>query len=121
MADELHVGADFLAALRSYAQDADDAVQEAVSLGMSHLANSVQEAAARSDRWKEAAVHIEAWADDGRLWLGVRNTPSVSEAQAAEYGDPLHPPVPMLRNTARFEREANQIANSYYDQRMGVR
>lgn len=121
MADELHVGADFLAALRSYAQDADDAVQEAVSLGMSHIARNVQEAAARTDRWKNAATHIDVWADDGRLWLGVRGTPMVSEAQAAEYGDPSHPPIPLLRNTAGLDREANQIANAHYDQRMGVR
>jgi hypothetical protein len=113
VADTLHIGADFLAALGEYTQAVHEAVQEASKLAMENIQNSLRESARLNERWKNVSDHIESWSQDGRLVVGIRNTEVMSEAMSAEYGDADNPPVPMFRNMKAATMEASEKMDSY--------
>lgn len=98
MAETLHIGAGFFAALDKYAQAVNSAVLESAERTMVGVQNNLRAAAKRSERWKPLAEHIETWSQDGRFVVGVRNADVLNEAMAAEYGDEYNPPDPLIRS-----------------------
>src|SRR5262245_1055628 len=63
-----------------------------------YLHEQVVEQARHTPGWEALADEIEVWSQDGKLWVGVRNTQYVSEAWVAEYGDESHIPSGLLRS-----------------------
>lgn len=98
MADTLHIGAGFFAALDRYAQAVNLAAQESAERTMVGVQDRLRAAAKRSERWQPLAEHIETWSQDGKFVVGVRNADVMNDAMAAEYGDENHPPVPLIRS-----------------------
>ena len=98
MADSLHIGAGFFAALDAYAQAVNEAVRESAERTMTKVQDDLRAAARKSERWLPVAEHIETWSQDGKYVVGVRNADVMSEAMSAEYGDPANPPIPLIRS-----------------------
>jgi hypothetical protein len=98
VADTLHIGAGFFAALDRYAQAVNLAAQESAERTMVSVQDNLRAAAKRSERWQPLAEHIETWTQDGKYVIGVRNADVMSDAMSAEYGDEKHPPVPLIRS-----------------------
>lgn len=97
MANSLHIGVDFFAALDEYAKAANAAVQASAEATMIHVQEGMRAAARKNERWMPVAEHIESWSQDGRFVVGIRNADVMSQAIAAEYGDAEHPPSPLIR------------------------
>lgn len=98
MANSLHVGVDFFAALDEYAKAANEAVQQSAQAAMEDLQKGMKDIASKTERWMPIAEHIETWTQDGKYVIGVRNTEVMSAAVAAEYGTADHPPSPLIRS-----------------------
>lgn len=98
MAETLHIGAGFFAALDNYAQAVNSAALESAERTMVNVQDNLRAAARRSARWQPLAEHIETWSQDGKFVVGVRNTDVLNEAMAAEYGDEHNPPAPLIRS-----------------------
>jgi hypothetical protein len=98
VANSLHIGVDFFAALDEYAKAANAAVQESAEATMFNVQEGMKAAARKNERWMPVAEHIETWSQDGRFVVGIRNADVMSEAVAAEYGDAENPPVPLIRS-----------------------
>lgn len=98
MAETLHIGAGFFAALDKYAQAVNAAALESAQQTMVSVQDSLRAAARRSERWQPLAEHIETWSQDGRFVVGVRNADVLSDAMAAEFGDERNPPSPLIRS-----------------------
>ncbi len=98
MADSLHIGAGFFAALDAYAQAVNNAARESAERTMTMVQDNLRAAARQSERWLPIAEHIETWSQDGKYVVGVRNADVMSEAMSAEYGDPANPPIPLIRS-----------------------
>jgi hypothetical protein len=98
VADSLHIGAGFFAALDAYAQAVNSAVHESAQKTMIKVQDDLKAAARQSERWLPVAEHIETWSQDGKYVIGVRNADVMSEAMSAEYGDAAHPPIPLIRS-----------------------
>lgn len=119
MTEDLRIGVDFLSALSTYAQAAHLATQEAAQIGMETLQKELRIQARNHPRWHQAQDHIQVWAEDGHLVVGV--APELqSEAMSAEYGDADHPPVPLLRNHPAAERAAVEAMNAHIESIFGV-
>jgi hypothetical protein len=63
-----------------------------------YLHERVVEQARQTPGWEALADEIEVWSQDGKLWIGVRNTQYVSEAWVAEYGDETRAPTGFMRS-----------------------
>ena len=98
MADSLHIGAGFFAALDAYAQAVNSAARESAERTMTKVQENLRAEARKSERWLPVAEHIESWSKDGKYVVGVRNADVMSEAMSAEYGDPTNPPIPLIRS-----------------------
>jgi hypothetical protein len=100
MANSLHIGVDFFAALDEYAKAVNAAAQASAETAMLHVQEDMKAAARKNERWLPVAEHIEMWSQDGKFVVGVKNTDVMSQAMAAEYGDAEHPPVPLIRSVS---------------------
>lgn len=120
MAEMLHIGAGFFAALDNYVQAVSSAALEAHRAGTEELVDSLRETARSHPRWKNAADHLEAWTEDGEVRVGVRTPHMVSEAHAAEYGDGHHPPAPLLRHMPVAKHKAAEKMDSVLHHRLGI-
>ena len=76
---------------------------------------------ARADpRWVGVADFIDAWDENDRFVVGVRDDEMVSQAFAAEYGTEDYPPSPLLRTMDEAMRMASARATSHIASRIGV-
>lgn len=112
MADDLHIGGDFLAALDDYAQDVTRSSYGAAAAGVDKFQQQLRADARDHPRWTGVADSIEAWDEGGRLAYGVRNQ-ALHEAMDAEFGDADNAPVALIRTAHRAKSAASQAMDDY--------
>lgn len=120
MAEMLHIGADFFAALDDYVQAVSNAAVEAHEAGTRELRSSLQESARSLPIWNDVADDIDTWVDDGELRVGVRSPRSVKKAHIAEYGMGPIPPTPLLRNMPLATKRAGEAMDEVLHERLGI-
>lgn len=120
MAEMLHIGAGFFAALDKYVQAASSAALEAFEEGQSALHKEIKQSAKDHPRWKDIADHIERWDDENGAYIGVRNPEVLDKAMDAEFGDKKHPPAPILRNTFVQAQKASERVDEVLSTRLSI-
>jgi hypothetical protein len=116
---QIRVGANYLSALSAYAEAVNRAANDAMVAGAAALQESLREHAAASARWGDAAEHITVEARDGRFHVGVSHKDFISEAMSAEYGDEMHPPVPVIRTGMQHQEKVAQVTGDIMSRQLG--
>jgi hypothetical protein len=120
VAEMLHIGGGFLAALDNYVQAVVQTAPEAHAEGVRTFQADIQRRASLHPRWAPLADHIEAWSDDSRVHVGVRHPEKIEAAQNAEYGDAGASPVPLLRHTPGSAQKAADHMDDVLHARLGI-
>lgn len=120
MAEMLHIGADFFAALDDYVHGVCAATPEAGYRAIEAYVEDLRSRASQHHQWSGLADHIEAWEEDGQPFVGVRHPEHAERALNAEYGFKDTPPAPIFRNAGQSERKASEAMASVYRKHLGA-
>lgn len=108
MAGDFGFTASYLDGLDRWANEIAETHERAVLVSAAQLHSMIVQRAEDLEGWSDLRDHIEVWAEDGLLVVGVQHEDFVSQAQFLEYGDEGSAPSPLFRTLAAETRLAEQ-------------